>query len=160
MDIMGNTRMRKSYFTDDVLVALGFIVFGISILFQASESYDDVMLFPQIIGFISIACGVIMCIIHVINPKCSENQGYGAIIICSILSILMFMVMTLAQTIGFFMCLFIICLAINLSIGKFCKVTIAKNIVRAVVLSVIMSVTVFIVFSALLGILTPRGIFV
>lgn len=149
-------KREKGWFFDDVIVGAAIIVFAISILIQVPGFYGDVMLFPKIVAIVSLVCGVVVAGIGLFRSgNRSEKKGYVGEGICLAVSIFMFLMMTAAEEIGFFTCLFIICFVINQLIAIFCREAAMKSVIRSLALSVVMCGLIYVVFGLLLGILTP-----
>ncbi len=152
-----NPAKKTGWLTDDLIIGLAIIGFGISILVQVPGTYGDVMLFPTIVAIVCLVSGAIIVGMNFIRPTTDPTRNFRTEAYCNAISVFLFIMMALAEQLGFFFCLFVICFVINQCIALFCRERGSKSIVRSLVMSIIMCACTFIVFRVLLGILTPEG---
>lgn len=160
MEETSDKKKPSAFRSEEVIAGTAIVLFSLTIFLQVPGSYGNVMLFPAIVGTVSLVCGLFLALTGFLRPSPRAAEPFTREWIGAGISAFIFLAMSAAENLGFYSCLLIVCFAINRLIAVFCGERGGRKTASSLLLSVLMTGAVYLVFGVLLGIVTPAGVLI
>jgi hypothetical protein len=143
----------------DFICGLSIIIFSAIVFLQTVGGESQVVLFPKIVSLVFLFMGLGSIAVSLKDKdrdreRKETKNSYGLELI---FSVFMAGVMFMAEVVGFYTCVFIICCGCYGVLKFLLGEKGIKSILGVVIFSLVTTTAMFLAFNVLLGIITPTG---